>query len=155
MGKLLTILLQKMLPSARKAHLVKFRRPNGAWVEFLLSPNKQNFKVKGSSNVYYLKGVPDIDDTTNQRVWTFLHGISNPVKLHSKHPDLVEVEKNKGNMQMQLVESDQQGYERAMLVTGNKTNNHMLLVILVVGLNLVATLIIGFMILDKLGVKFV
>lgn len=155
MGKLMNILIQKLIPATKKSHLIRFRKANGAWVEFLLAPSKRNFKVKGSNNVYYLNGVSDIDDSTNQRFWTFLYGISNPVRFHDKHPDLIAVERNKGNMQMQLHEADQQGYDRAMLVTGAKSNNMMLIVVLVVGLNLVATLIIGFMVLDKLGVKFV
>lgn len=154
MGKLFNLFLQKFMSSAKKAQLINFRKANGAWVEFMLAPSKRKFKVKGSDTVYYLKGVSDINDDTNQRTWFFLYGISSPIKFHSEHPSLIEVEKNKGNMQMQLVEADQQGYERAMLIKGNKDQNWMLILIIVVLANLAVTAIFGILIAQKLGITF-
>lgn len=154
MGKLLNVLLQKVMPGTLKSHLIKFRKSNGAWTEFMLAPNRKEFKVKGSDTVYYLKGVPDINDSTNQREWCFLYGIPHPIKFHSEHPSLIDIEKNKGNMVMQLTEADQQGYERASLINANKKADLVFWILIIVALNLMATLFMGWTIMDKLGIKF-
>jgi hypothetical protein len=116
LGKILNLITQKFLPPTKKSVLIKFRKPNGAWTEIMLPPTQSSFKIKGNDTVYYLKDTPDIDDSTNQRMYTFLSGIPYPIDMHSQHPSLSNEFNKQGNLAMMLTEADQQGYDRAALL---------------------------------------
>lgn len=154
MGKLINTLIQKFVPSTKKSFLIKYRKPNGSWIEFFIAPSKKHFRFKGSDKVYRLEGIPDIDDTTSQRTFHFVHDISHPIKFNSKVVDLIEVEKSRGSQQMQLLEADQQGFQRATLLFGNKQKDYWLFVLIGVGINIAATVVFGLLIADKLGIRF-
>lgn len=140
MGKLMNILLQKFSPAAKKKILIKFRKTNGAWTEIMLSATKDSFKIKGNDTVYYIKGTPDVDDTTNQRSYTFLSGIPYPIDLASKHPEMINEFNKQGNLAMMLTEADQQGYDRAMLVKKKKMFDTAMWTFIIVAVNLLISL---------------
>jgi len=140
MGRLMKMIMQKFLPATKKSILIKFRKKNGAWTEFLLPPNKESFKMKGNETVYYIKGTPDIEDSTNQRCYNFISGIPYPIDLSSKHPEMLENFNKEGNLAMMLTEADQQGYDRAMLVKKKKVFDVAMWTLIAVGINLLISI---------------
>ena len=137
--------MQKFIPATKKSIIVRFRKQNGAWVEKLLPPKTMKFKVSGSGDPYYIKGRPDIDDSTNQRFFTYLWGIPYPIKFNDAHPDLIQMTNQQGNVQLMLNEADEYGYQRGLMIKGKKGMDINMILLIAVGITAlisIATLII-------------
>jgi len=139
MGKLITILIQKFLPAAKKSFLIDFRKRNGAWTNFLIAPNQLSFKVKGL--IYYLKGRPEIDNTTNQRKYVYLEGIPYPIVFDEGHDHLLKINADFGNIALQLTEATEQGFQQAMLLKAKRGMDPMLIILILCGITLLMVLV--------------
>lgn len=156
MGKLKEILITKIMPARRKRIWINFRRGNGAWVSFTLKPSTKEFRYPPKDTTpYYIKGRPDLEDFTNQRIYTFVEGVNNPINFDSQHPDLIQLQKEKGNLALLLTEAEEQGYQKAMLLKTKKGMDIQLLTFILIAVNLLATIFFGWIILDSMGVSFI
>jgi len=154
LGKLINVAMQKFIPATKKSILIRFRKQNGAWVEKLLPPKTTIFRIAGSVDPYYLKGRPDFDDSTNQRFFTFLWGIPYPINLTDKHPDLIQLTNQQGNVQLMLNEADEYGYQRGLMIKGKKGMDINFVLLIAVGISVlvgIANLVIA---MQASGVSF-
>jgi len=147
MGRLINDIQQKFLPAAKKALRVRFRRKNGRWLEFDLAPGKETFHFKGSDAVYRLEGLPDYEDATGQRLHTYFEGVPYPVKSHTQHPELLVMGREAGNQQIQLINAEERGFQRALLLKSKKDQNFILYVLIITGINLLVSLAIAYTVL--------
>lgn len=143
MGRLMNLVYQKLLPATKKSFWIDFRKKNGAWTAFQLPPASKSFKEGGT--IYYLKGTPEIDNSTNQRKYIFLQDVPYPIGFNHAHEQLLKVNADFGNISMQLTEADEQGFQRAMLLKGKKGLDPITLLLIMVGISLLASLIILYM----------
>ena len=155
MGKLTNLVMQKFMPAAKKSIIVRFRKQNGAWVEKLLPPKTMQFKIAGSGDPYYIKGRPDIDDETNQRFYTFLWGIPYPIKYNDKHPDLIQMTNQQGNVQLMLNEADEYGYQRGLMIKGKKGLDINMMLLIGIGICVLVSLATLAMVIQSSGVTFI
>jgi len=157
LGRVINALMQKLLPAAKKSVLIKFRKNNGAWKEFLLPPKKNKFKVRGYKGTYYVKGTPDVEDSTNQRTYTFFSGIFYPISINRQHPELLSIYRESGESQdLEMEMHEQYAFLKAGLIKGKKDNQMLLMLIVIgVGINVLATIAFGFMMMQASGISFI
>lgn len=151
MVSFLTLLYQKLLPNAKKSLWIKVRKKSGAWRDFLLAPSKNKFKADGMT--YMVIGKPDIDDFTNQRVYTFLQGVSTPVKFDETHPQLITANQDLGNMDMLLDNAEMDGFMKAGLLKKKSAIDPLWLILIGTAIIVVFHTLMLMSIMDKLGVK--
>jgi len=144
MGRLQNDVMQKFMPAARKMIRIRFRRKNGRWLEFDLSPGKDTFHFKGSDAVYRIEGLPDFEDETSQRLYTYFEGVPYAIKSHTQHPELLVMGREAGNQQIQLINAEERGFQRALLLKTKKDVNFLMYVLIITGINLLVSLAIAY-----------
>ena len=155
MGKLTRIFVQKILPSQKKQIEIRFRRKTGRWLEFDVPPSKKKFVMSWNKDKsYQLIGEPDIDDSTNQRLYTFFEDVTYPVKTNEQHPGLMLLGKEAENIQLLLAGEAEQSFQKSLLIKSKKDMNYMMWGMIIAALNLVVTIIGFYLIADKLGIRF-
>lgn len=149
MGRLWNDIQQKFLPAAKKAIRVKFRRTNGRWLEFDINPSKKNFTFKGGEDLYQIQGLPDFEDETGQRTFVFFEGVPYPVKSHKQHPELLVMGSEAKNQQIMLINAEERGFQKAMLLKGKKEKDIMMWIVVgAVALNLLITIAMAYMMMS-------
>lgn len=149
--KIIYLIKQKILPSAKKDLIAEIRLKNGYRLFKPIPNHVKSFKLKKDLLPYYIEGKPDVDDFTGQKLYTFLEGCSYPIKFDSEHDHVISVSKNFGNSEDELILADDNGYKRGMLLA--KTGMDFAKFAFVVGLiNLVITGIGMFLIMRNLGI---
>jgi len=144
MGRLMNDIVQKFMPMTKKSILVRFRRKNGRWVEILVPPSKETFHFGKTGTPYNITGIPDIEDGTGQREFTFFEGIPYPIKAHSQHPELLVMGREAGNQQIMLINAEERGFQKALLLKGGKKTDLMMFVLIAVAINLLVSIAIAF-----------
>lgn len=144
MGRLSNDVTMKFMPAAKKRIRIRFRRKNGRWLEFDRSPGKDTFYFKGSDSVYRIEGLPDFEDETGQRLYTYFEGVPYPIKSHTQHPELLVMGREAGNQQIQLINSEERGFQRALLLKSKKGGDMMLYLLIIGGINLLATIAVAY-----------
>ena len=145
MSRLKNDILQKFMPAAKKMLRIRFRRKNGRWIEFDVSPSKQTFHFgKGSESLYRIEGIPDIEDDTGQREYVFFEGVPHPIKSHSQHPELLVMGREAGNQQIMLTQAEERGFQKALLLKGGKKVDFMMYMLIAVVINLLVTIGMAF-----------
>jgi hypothetical protein len=144
MGRLTNDILQKFIPGAKKAIRVRFRRKNGRWVELDIPPSKESFKFGKGGTPYNIVGIPDIEDATGQREYVFFEGVPYPIRSHTQHPELLVMGREAGNQQIMLINAEERGFQRALLLKGGKKTDLMLYVIIAVAINVLISAAIAF-----------
>ena len=143
MGRLMNDLMQKFMPAAKKQIRIRFRRNNGRWIEIDVPPGKKSFHFGKDESSYQITGIPDIEDDTGQREFVFFEGVPYPIKTHSQHPELLVMGREAGNQQIMLINAEERGFQKALLLKGNKKGDFMLYILLIAGLNLLVTLLVA------------
>lgn len=149
MGRLMNDFIQKIIPGAKKSLLIRFRRKNGRWLEILVPPSKESFHFGKEGTPYNITGIPDIEDETNQREFMFFEGIPYPIKSHSQHPELLVMGREAGNQQIMLINAEERGFQKALLLKGGKKTDFMLYVLIAVAINLLVSIAIAFTLFTK------
>jgi hypothetical protein len=145
MGRLINDILQKFMPSAKKAIRVRFRRKNGRWLEIDVPPGRESFHFgKDTEQSYRLEGIPDIEDATGQREFVFFEGVPYPIKTHTQHPDLLVMGREAGNQQIMLINAEERGLQKALLLKGGKKQDWTLYILIGVAINLLISVGIAF-----------
>jgi hypothetical protein len=145
MGRLMNDILQKFIPSAKKAIRIRFRRKNGRWLEIDVPPGKESFHFgKDTEQNYRLDGIPDIEDATGQREYMFFEGIPYPIKSHTQHPDLLVMGREAGNQQIMLINAEERGFQKALLLKGGKKQDFMFWILIIAGINLLVSIAMAF-----------
>ena len=144
MGKLMNLAIQKFLPMTKKSLMIRFRRKNGRWLELLVPPSKESFHFGKDGTPYNIAGIPDIEDDTNQREFMFFEGIPYPIKSHSQHPELLVMGREAGNQQIMLINAEERGFQKALLLKGGKKTDLMMFVLIAVAINLLVSIAIAF-----------
>jgi len=145
MGRLKNDVIQKFIPAAKKMLRIRFRRINGRWIEFDVSPSKKTFHFgKGSDAIYQIIGIPDIEDDTGQREFVFFEGVPYPIKTHSQHPELLVMGREAGNQQIMFTQAEERGFQKALLLKGGKKVDLMMYMLIAVGINLLVTVGVAF-----------
>lgn len=147
MGRIVNDVQQKLLPAAKKAIRIRFRRNNGRWIEFDLNPGKKNFNFKGGEDLYQLQGLPDFEDETGQRLYTFFEGVPYPVKSHQQHPELLVMGREAANQQIMLINAEERGYQKAMLLKNKKEKDLNLYILIGVAINIIITAAIAYIVI--------
>lgn len=149
MGRLWNDIQQKFMPAAKKAIRIKFRRTNGRWLEFDIAPSRKNFTFKGGEDLYQIQGLPDFEDETGQRTYVFFEGVPYPVKSHKQHPELLVMGREAANQQIMLINAEERGFQKAMLLKGKKEKDIMMwIVVAAVALNLLITVAMAYMMMS-------
>jgi hypothetical protein len=143
MGRLMNDIMMKLPIGANKQIRIRFRRKNGRWIEFDVPPGKETFHFGKNESVYQITGVPDIEDFTNQREYVFFEGVPYPIKSHTQHPELLVMGREAGNQQIMLTQAEERGFQKAMLLKGNKKGDFMLYILIGVAINLLVTLLMA------------
>jgi len=143
MGRLLNDIMMKLPIGANKQIRIRFRRKTGRWIEFDVPPSKETFHFGKSEAVYQITGVPDIEDFSNQREYVFFEGVPYPIKSHNQHPELLVMGREAGNQQIMLNQAEERGFQKAMLLKGNKKGDFMLYILIGVAVNLLVTLLMA------------
>ena len=147
MGRLWNDIQQKFLPAAKKAIRIKFRRTNGRWIEFDIAPSKKNFTFKGGEDLYQIQGLPDFEDETGQRTYMFFEGVPYPVKSHKQHPELLVMGREAANQQIMLINAEERGFQKAMLLKGKKDKDLMMWILVgVCALNLLISAAVAYVV---------
>jgi len=146
MGRMMNDLQQKFLPSAKKAMRIRFRRNNGRWIEFDLNPGKRQFNFKNGEDLYQIQGLPDFEDGTGQRLYTFFEGVPYPVKSHQQHPELLVMGREAANQQIMLINAEERGYQKAMLLKNKKEKDLTLYILIACGINIVISAAIAYIV---------
>ena len=146
MGRLMNDITQKFLPAAKKQIRVRFRRKNGRWLEIDVPPGKESFHFGKEGSPYQLTGIPDIEDETGQREFVFFEGVPYPIKSHTQHPELLVMGREAGNQQIMLINAEERGFQKALLLKGGGKTDWMLYLLIAVGINLLITIGIAFII---------
>jgi hypothetical protein len=149
MGRLMNDIVQKFMPMAKKSLLVRFRRKNGRWLEILVPPSKESFHFGQTGTPYNITGIPDIEDETGQREFMFFEGIPYPIKSHSQHPELLVMGREAGNQQIMLINAEERGFQKALLLKGGKKTDFMMFVLIAVAINLLISIAIAFTLFTK------
>jgi len=149
MGRLMNDLVQKFMPMAKKSLLVRFRRKNGRWLEILVPPSKESFHFGKDGTPYNITGIPDVEDETGQREFMFFEGIPYPIKSHSQHPELLVMGREAGNQQIMLINAEERGFQKALLLKGGKKTDFMMFVLIAVAINLLVSIAIAFTLFTK------
>jgi hypothetical protein len=144
MGRLTNDIMQKLIPGAKKQIRIRFRRKNGRWLEIDVPPGKETFHFGKEGTPYNITGIPDIEDDTGQREYVFFEGVPYPIKSHTQHPELLVMGREAGNQQIMLVNAEERGFQKAMLLKGGKKADFMLYILIAVALNLLITIGIAF-----------
>lgn len=144
MGILINLIIQKIIPATRKSIWIEFRKTNGAWTTFLLSPSKKSFII--DKITYNIEGRPEIDDFTNQRKFYFVHGVSSPLNFDKRHAELIGINKEQGNVSMALAEADELGFQKALLLKNKKGLDPLFIIAIITAITLVVCLL-GFYLL--------
>jgi len=149
LGRLWNDIQQKFMPAAKKAIRIKFRRTNGRWLEFDMAPSRKNFTFKGGEDLYQIQGLPDFEDETGQRTYVFFEGVPYPVKSHKQHPELLVMGREAANQQIMLINAEERGFQKAMLLKGKKEKDIMMwIVVAAVALNLLITVAMAYMMMS-------
>ena len=143
MGRLMNDLQQKFMPAAKKMIRVRFRRKNGRWLEIDVPPGKESFHFGKAGTPYQLIGIPDIEDSTAQREFVFFEGVPYPIKSHTQHPELLVMGREAGNQQIMLINAEERGFQKAMLLKGGGKKDYMLYVLIAVAINLLITVLVA------------
>lgn len=149
MGRLMNDLMQKFMPMTKKAFLVRFRRKNGRWLEIMVPPSKETFHFGKQATPYNITGIPDIEDATGQREFVFFEGVPYPIKTHTQHPELLVMGREAGNQQIMLINAEERGFQKALLLRGGKKTDFMMFVLIAVAINLLISVAIAFTIFTK------
>ena len=149
MGRLTNDILQKFMPAAKKQIRIRFRRKNGRWIEIDVPPSKETFHFGQDSTPYQIVGIPDIEDDTGQREYTFFEGVPYPIRTHTQHPELLVMGREAGNQQIMLINAEERGFQKALLLRGGKKTDYMLFVLIAVAINLLISIAIAFTIFSK------
>jgi len=139
MGRIVNDITQKLLPMAKKRIKIRFRRKNGRWLEFDVSPGKETFHFARSEAVYQITGIPDVEDATGQREYMFFEGVPYPIKSHTQHPELLVMGREAGNQQIMLTQAEERGLQKALLLKGGKKIDLMMYMLIAVAINLIVT----------------
>ncbi len=150
-SKIIYLIKQKFLPAKKKDFIAEIRLKNGFRLIKPIPNHVTSFKLKKTSIPYYLEGKPDTDDFTGQKLYTFLEGCSYPIKFDEEQEHIVQVAKNFGNSEDELILADDNGYKRGMLLakTGMDFAKWTFILALI---NLVVTGIGLFLIMRNLGI---
>ncbi len=151
MNKSLYLLIQKFLPSKRKDVLAEIRLKNGHRLLKAIPNTVKSFKLPKAKTPYYIDGTPDIDDFTNQRLYTYVEGCSYPIKYDSAHQGIIAVSRNFGNSEDELALADDNGYHRGLLL-GKAGMDFSKFAFIVGVINLLITGVGMFLIMKKLGI---
>jgi hypothetical protein len=149
MGRLMNDLIQKFMPMTKKSFMIRFRRKNGRWLEIMVPPSKESFHFGRQATPYNITGIPDIEDATGQREYVFFEGIPYPIKSHSQHPELLVMGREAGNQQIMLINAEERGFQKALLLRGGKKTDFMLYILIAVVINLAITAAIAFITFSK------
>ena len=146
MSRLKNDIMQKFMPAAKKMLRIRFRRKNGRWIEFDVSPTKKTFHFgKGETSVYQITGIPDIEDDTGQREFVFFEDVPYPIKAHSQHPELLVMGREAGNQQIMLTQAEERGLQKALLLKGGKKGPDLMIYMLIaVAVNVMVSIGIAF-----------
>lgn len=149
--KVIYLVKQKFLPAKKKDIIADIRLKNGYRLFKPIPNHIKSFKIKKSPLPYYIDGMPDFDDFTGQKLYTYVEGCSYPIKFDAEHEQVVQVARNFGNSEDELMLADDNGYKRGMLLA--KTGMDFAKFAFFVGLiNLVITGIGMFLIMRNLGI---
>ena len=155
MSRLSNDVLQKFMPTAKKMVRIRFRRRNGRWLEFDHPPGRLKFNFKGDDNIYHITGLPDFEDGTGQTLYTFFEGVPFPITTRQQHPHLLEIGREAGNQQIMQINAEERGFQRAMLLKRKDKPDLMMWVLIAIAVNVVATIAMGLMIMNSLGISFI
>jgi len=144
MGRLMNDIQQKFLPGTKKMIRIRFRRRNGRWIEFDRPPGAERFRFQKSDAEYQIHGIPDYEDGTGQRLYTFFEGVPYPIKSHTQHPELLVMGRDASNQQIMIIAAEERGYQRALLLKSKKDNNLMIWVLIAVGINVMISLAMAY-----------
>jgi hypothetical protein len=147
MSRLTNDIIQKFLPGAKKMIRVRFRRKNGRWIEIDMPPSKESFHFGKEGAIYQIQGIPDIEDDTGQREYVFFEGVPYPIKSHTQHPDLLVMGREAANQQVMLIQAEERGYQKAMLLKGNKKVDFTMYILIGVAINLLVSIGMAFIML--------
>jgi len=145
MGRLLNDFKQKFLPDTKKAIRVRFRRKNGRWEEFDVPPSKKAFHFGKCEETYQIEGIPDIEDSTHQREYVFFEGVPYPIKTHTQHPELLVMGREAGNQQIMLINAEERGFQKALLLKGGGKPDLILFILIGVAINLLISVALIYM----------
>lgn len=149
--KVIYLVKQKFLPSAKKDIIAEIRLKNGHKLFRPIPSHVKSFKLKKDPLPYYITGTPDIDDFTGQRLYTYVEGVSYPIKFDDTHEHLASIARNFGNSEDELILADDNGYRRGLLLA--KSGFDFAKFAFIIGLiNLVITGIGMFLIMRNLGI---
>lgn len=151
MPSIITMLMQKVLPSARKSLWIRFRKKGGNWIDFLLPPKAQKFKAE--KKMYYVDGTPDFDNFTNQRIYYYVQDFCYPVKFDEAHANLISIDKTLGDQDLERAELEHQGYVKALLMKGQNKFDAALWTLVIVVLGFLVHTYMLYSIMDKMGIK--
>lgn len=150
-GQIIYLVKQKFSPKAKKDLAVEIRLKNG-WRQYKYLPNTvTTFKLKKSPTPYYIEGTPDNDEFTGQKVYTYIEGVSYPIKFDVEHQKGIQMARSFGNSEDELILADDNGYKRGMLLAKTSFDFAKFTFVLAL-INLVITGIGMFLIMNNLGI---
>jgi hypothetical protein len=150
-SKIIYLIKQKFLPNSKKDFIAEIRLKNGFRLVKPIPNHVSSFKLKKDNIPYYLEGKPDTDDFTGQKLYTYIEGCSYPIKFDAEQEHVIQVAKNFGNSEDELILADDNGYKRGMLLAKSGMDFAKWTFIVAV-INLVVTGIGMVMIMRNLGI---